>query len=263
MNKTESKRFHFSFTAHWAWIFYIITFCLVYCYISKDSYRIAILTGSESQYTMWHDLYYQLDNGMMMPFQHWIGLFLLFFQYMNIQTMPDSLLRYSRKSYWYWKTFREMFCICLKVVTLGYVLMFSLSAIRCGLPHSMTFGEDAPTNQPIPVMFVTDFLCRLNISFFGAVLYLFVMIWRNNGVFSYLFCIIYFLVSHIILRLTPPYMSFKHVGFASCYTYHYISDGLYLENVQKAFGLPLLFGIMAVFFSIKLLKRFPERGSQQ
>lgn len=261
MNNNKSP--HFNLAKHWAWFFYISIFCITYLYISEDAYKIVTLSMPKSQYSMWHDIYYQLSNGIEIPFQHWIGLFLLFFQYMTIQTMPNMLLRYSNKTQWYWKSIRALWGIAFKTVALGYLLMFGMSFIRFGLPHSITFGNYVPCAHPIPVMLVTSFLCRLNISCFTAIIFLLITIWKNNGIISYLVCIVYMIIVHVVLWITPPFISFKRIVFASCFTYHYISDGYYLENVFNAFGLPLIFGLIGIWISYNLLDGFPERGKQQ
>ena len=263
MDRTNRARLVPNLSKYFPWFFYVITFFVAYKYTSNNIYNLVTLKMPSSQYTMWHDIFYQLNNGLLIPFQHWIGLYFIFFQATSIRTMSFSILRYSQKKCWYWNTLKELLIICCKTITLSYLCMFILGAIRFGIPHSMDWGAYPPINQPISIMLITSFLCRLNISFFAAVIYLLVTVWRNNGVFSYLVCLFFCFIAHLILLITPPYMSFKRIAFASCFTYHYISEGYFLENILNAFGLPLLFGIISIWITYNLLDHFPERGWQE
>ncbi len=263
MDRTNRARLVPNLSKYFPWIFYAISFVVAYLYVSNDYYNYFTLKMPPSQYTMWHDICAQLNDGFLIPFQHWIGLFFIFFQTTSIRTMSFSLLRYSQKTRWYWDTLKELLVICCKIITLSYLCMLILSAIRFGIPKSMAWGAYPLINQPVLVMLITSFLCRLNISCFTGVLFLLLTIWRNNGIFSYLVCLILCFVSHLILYLTPPYMSFKRIAVTSCFTYHYISDGYFLENILNAFGLPLLFGGLSIWLSYHLLNHFPERGRQE
>ncbi len=263
MDREQNPPLFFNAARYFPWIFYLVTCYLAYRYTADRAYAFAIQSMNPSQYTLWHDFFSHLDDGILIPLQHWIGLFFLFSQVTGICTAPCYLLRYPRKSSWYRAVLRRLLVLCCKVMALRFLVLLGAGAIRFGLPHGMNWGPFPSIHQPVPVMLVTSFLCQLNISCFAAVLFLLVTVWKHHGIASYLVCLLFFFLSHLIFYFTPPYLSFRLPAFAACFTYHYICGGYFLESCLSAFGLPWLLGLLFLWLTRPLLRRFPERGEIQ
>lgn len=241
-------------------LFWTITLVASYYYISENAYKLLCFQIPSSDYTPWHDMYAYLNDGFIAPIQYFVVLLLFFEQYLNRNMRLEVLLRCKTKASWYHMILLNLFKISGIYVILNYFLIFLLSAIRFGFPRELAWGNFPLSMQPVPIILFTSLLSRINISLYSAVVFAWIAILKNNCITSYFICAVYFLISNLILLITPPYMSFKGVAFVSSFSYQFFSEGFFINNLILAFITPLILDVLIISHTQYTLKKSVEVG---